>query len=86
MIENNDWRLMNQERYLKGVPLKHSVWTPPSETWDHDHCEFCFEKFSQYEGDMHDGYCTIDEYHWICEECFEDFKDIFGWKVETPAK
>ena len=26
-------------------------------------------------------YCTIDNYHWICENCFNDFKDMFKWTV-----
>jgi len=82
VINSDDWRLMNQERFLMDVSLKHMVWDPWSETWDHDHCSFCFEKFSQYDGDLHEGYCTLDEYHWICKECFEDFKDMFRWKVE----
>jgi len=82
MKESNDWRLLNQERFLKGVSLKHMIWKPYRVGWDHDHCSFCFEKFSQYDGDLHEGYCTLDEYHWICEECFEDFKDMFEWKIE----
>jgi len=81
-MDSNDWRLMNQERFLKDVSLKHMIWKPYRAGWDHDHCSFCFVTLSECEGDLHEGYCTLDEYHWICEECFEDFKDMFGWKVE----
>ena len=31
--------------------------------------------------DLHAGYCTEDEYWWICEACFHDFQDMFQWKV-----
>jgi hypothetical protein len=30
---------------------------------------------------LQEGYATEDNYRWICEECFEDFKDLFDWKV-----
>jgi hypothetical protein len=34
---------------------------------------------------LHEGYCTLDDYHWICSECFHDFKELFGWRVvATP--
>jgi hypothetical protein len=22
-----------------------------------------------------------DDYHWVCDECFADFRDRFGWTV-----
>jgi predicted Fe-S protein YdhL (DUF1289 family) len=30
---------------------------------------------------LHVGYATLDEYHWICEDCFRDFREDFEWKV-----
>jgi len=24
---------------------------------------------------------TLDEYHWICKRCFNDFRDRFAWTV-----
>ena len=56
-----------------------SYYTP---TWDHDHWSFCWTKFAMedYPGVLHDGYCTLDEYHWICSQCFDDFKDLFDWR------
>lgn len=75
MSNINDWRLTNQENYLKGVSLIHTVYKRNSVN-NHDHCEFCWKEFS-IEDDS--AYCTIDKYHWICEKCFSDFKEIFGW-------
>ena len=83
MQEENDWRLTGQEKYLKGVPLWRKRYVRYSESWEHDHCEFCWAKFmvEDYPDVLHEGYATEDNYRWICEQCFEDFKDLFGWKV-----
>jgi hypothetical protein len=45
MVAKDDWRLRNQERYLKGATLYRRQYEPASEQNDHDHCEFCFTKF-----------------------------------------
>jgi len=81
MREENDWRLMNQEAYLKNAPLLFTKYTPYSDKWDHDHCAFCGAAFSEGAEDLKEGYCTPDRYHWICKTCFEDFEDMFHWTV-----
>jgi len=83
MREENDWRLQGQETYLKGVQLWWKTYTRYSESWEHDHCEFCWAKFmvEDVPDVLHEGYATEDNYRWICEQCFEDFKDLFGWEV-----
>lgn len=80
----DDWRLQGQERYLKGVKLSHADYQPYREGWDHDHCEFCSRKFSLAANDLHKGYVTEDRYHWICEPCFADFANSFGWTIVSP--
>jgi hypothetical protein len=85
---DNDWRLTNQMKYLKGVRLIWRTYTPKSERWDHDHCVFCFAKFMSQDlpGILHEGYCTEDQYYWICQTCFDGFKDKLGWEVsEDPG-
>jgi hypothetical protein len=82
MIEQNDWRLMDQMGYLFQKELRHLQWRPYREGWDHDHCEFCNASLSEDGGDFHIGYCTSDEYYWICPECFADFKEMFQWTVQ----
>jgi hypothetical protein len=77
--KGEDWRLQGQERYLAGVELVFRSFD--GELRDHDHCEFCWRKFSPREGDLHQGWCTPDGYRWICEECFRDFRERFGWKI-----
>src|SRR6266568_4067173 len=77
----DDWRLTNQVRYLQGAVLHWSQWTRPhlASDHDHDHCEFCWAKFMEEKLPevMHFGYTTVDRYRWVCEQCFEDFKDHF---------
>lgn len=86
MVPQNDWRLRDQKCYLKGKTLLHRVWQPRSPKWDHDHCEFCWEKFSDADGAAHEGYTTEDNYHWICPVCFRDFKTMFDWIVIEEIK
>ena len=80
--EKNDWRRQKQENFLKGVTLFFRNYYPCRLGWDHDHCEFCGSKFSLHKGDLKTGYSTEDGYHWICEQCYSDFKEEFGWIVK----
>jgi len=79
-IIKDDWRLTNQEEYLYQAKLK-KVTFQKSKHSDHEHCEFCMEKFGENEGTLRSGYCTLDNYRWICEKCFHDFKDLFEWQI-----
>ena len=97
--EADDWRLTNQGDYLQGADLTWRRYGAWSDSWDHDHCEFCFAKFVDTEhfaspahsGDSHEfvteGYTTTDAhedgagYHWICKQCFDDFRGLFEWRV-----
>lgn len=83
MREEDDWRLQGQETYLKGVHLWWKRYVRYSERWEHDHCEFCWAKFmvEDYPDVLHEGYATEDNYRWICEQCFDDFKVLFEWEV-----
>ena len=83
MVDQDDWRLTNQEQYLKGVNLNFSKYSKYREGWDHDHCEFCFAKFMESDSPdmLREGYTTEDNYRWVCQKCFEDFKVMFQWKV-----
>lgn len=75
----DDWRITNQINYLKGINLIFSYYD--SAIRDHDHCEFCFAKFSEAQKDLHQGYCSTDKYYWICEKCYSDFKEHFKWGI-----
>jgi hypothetical protein len=79
-MENNDWRLQQQDKYLLGVALYFKKYSERRSKTDHDHCEFCWTKFSDsIPNCLTQGYTTIDEYRWICEQCYNDFKADFKW-------
>ena len=84
-MTNNDWRLQGQEQYLRGALLHWSTYHPRTVGNDHDHCEFCFVKFMEaaYAGTMQEGYTTDDGHRWICRQCFNDFKERFGFVISA---
>jgi hypothetical protein len=83
MVSPNDWRLHGQEKYLKGIVIQRKSWTETREGWDHDHCSFCGEKFAdeRIPDALKEGYTDNEEYYWICDTCFIDFKDLFDWVI-----
>lgn len=60
--------------YLEGENIQH-FW--------HEHCEFCLEKLLTDKACT--CYCTKDMHYWICDKCFQDFKEKFDWE-EKPVK
>lgn len=84
MIENDDWRLTDQDKYLKSVVLRWKRYKKSRQDRDHDHCSFCWGKFMEddFPEVFHEGYTTENDYHWICKQCFEDFKEMFQWKLQ----
>lgn len=78
----DDWRLLRgQLNYLYGSTLIHHNYKSSSKTNDHDHCEFCMQKFGFGAADLHIGYSTEDNDIWICEKCYKDFNKLFNWNV-----
>jgi hypothetical protein len=45
MSETSDWRLPGQEAHLQGATLARKNYRARDESWEHDHCEFCWAKF-----------------------------------------
>ena len=80
MVEDDDWRLMGQERYLTAAVLHRAKWAKTRESWHHDHCDFCAKKIwdgAAGEDEVDVGFTTADDRHWICDECFADFRERF---------
>lgn len=78
----DDWRRQKwQKKALFGKILRLQEWAPNRIGWDHDHCTFCGVTFSYCAGDVERAYATEDLRWWICQPCFEDFKEEFGWVV-----
>jgi hypothetical protein len=91
MAEDGDWRLTHQDEYLTGLPVAWVECATLGDGWDHDHCSFCWAEFARLKTDhapytagyLADG--ELDDY-WICPACFEDFRERFGWVVQSgPA-
>ena len=74
------WRLSSQHSYLQGERFV-KIRFVPTEQCDHTHCAFCWDKFGPDNEWLQTGYCTTDKYHWVCEQCFLDFKNRFNWEV-----
>lgn len=88
--ESNDWRQTDQKAYLDKATFEHRPFTPPSDNphWDHEHCSFCWAKFMAKVPDsdptvMAEGYVSEDD-HWVCDRCFDDFREEFEWTVVSP--
>ena len=86
---------MGQERFLQGAEFVHKPYRAWSESWEHDHCAFCTRKFVEAGRSLGDavtiGYAAVgrgpegqDDYHWVCEPCFADFRERFEWRVRPP--
>ena len=48
---------------------------------EHYHCELCWARFSKNNSDLHLGYFDNISKSIICTECYDNFKDLFDWKV-----
>lgn len=81
MGEQSNERLTGQRKWLQGKTLYWRRWVAPRESWDHDHCEFCFAHICDREDGQPEGWTTEDEYHWVCKSCCEDFREVFEWSL-----
>jgi hypothetical protein len=81
----DDWRIMGQPGYLFQKRLYKRSFIPNFDDKhpDHAHCEFCNDYFcandKQY---LHEGYYEPINHCWICETCYNDFKELFQWIIE----
>ena len=75
---NNEWRLTNQKNYLYKKKLVMKSYDQTSETWDHDHCVFCWVRIDDK---TPAAYTDGEGCHWICEKCYNDFKEMFEWEI-----
>lgn len=83
VMVQEDWRLQGQD-WLREELLRFETYRAAREGSEHDHCEFCWTPFrsSGQSGVATEGYVTPDR-RWICETCYEDFKLMFDWIIES---
>lgn len=69
--ENFVSKFQTSEEYLQGEKIQ--------DFW-HRHCVFCTDTITTR--DHRVCYCSEQDDEWICESCYKDFKELFGWKLE----
>ena len=85
----DDWRIGGQESYLKNKKLKHIKFSRSLVYEDYDQCEFCYDIFDDPNGNESNNlmaYYEPEKKVWICEQCYNDFKQYFNWTVEEDDK
>lgn len=73
------WHYNNKE-YLHNKVLSFREFSESD--GDHDHCELCWDRFSNYPDDLHNGYYEPLSGSWICEDCYNHLATLFAWSVE----
>ena len=68
-------------RHWQNLELVYKKWDSTSEERDHEHCLVCREGIGEYEGGFREGYYLREKNTWVCENCFNGFKDKCKWKV-----
>jgi hypothetical protein len=85
-MTNDQWWEGLKRAELTGATLVRRVWTRPKgdEWYDHDHCNYCFAKFSDTEPNaLREGFATLDEAVWVCSDCanISALRDYFHFTV-----
>ncbi len=75
------WYILESRRkdYLHNKTLYRRDY--PCRAGEHEHCEFCWARFSALPEDLHGGYYEPQSESWLCPDCVEQFSDLFGWTV-----
>ena len=84
MSEKKEWYIEQFEdnEHLHNKILKKVQFGLPYSHSDHEHCEHCWARISNVEGDDHQGYYEPTSDSWICEECYNEYRELYGWSVE----
>jgi len=82
-VISTDGRITNQDQYLFGAVFERKAYKAKSKEWEHDHCRFCWETFSEDPSiGKTEGYHTENRDSWVCEQCFNDFKDLLKFNLK----
>ena len=79
MVEDGDWRLLNDVEHLKNKCMNP---TDGEEITKHipylKKCVFCWD---EVQDSPHQWWFMPEDMSCcVCEECYNDFKEMFGWK------
>ena len=53
----------------------------PAASGDHAHCEVCWARIGNGEGDSSTGYYEPDTFNWICRVCAQELRTVFDWTL-----
>ena len=48
---------------------------------DHEHCDLCWVKISEYPDDIHEAYSSNQGQFWVCPECYEKYHESYHWSL-----
>ena len=74
--------MITYQRFMINAQLKRSVFQTRLGC-DHEHCTMCGAKFSSKDADLHEGYVTSNDTHWVCRECMNDYRNEYNWTIEN---
>lgn len=78
MAEKDDWRLLNDVGYLKGKSINPTCGAEILQKSNYlKRCIFCWDKVD--DTDYSFWFVPEDISCCICEECYNDFFDMFEW-------
>ena len=81
----DDWRLLST-RPKKHLHYLHRVFDRTISFEDFDSCEYCYDQFDEDESHPKTAYYCREEHYWVCEKCYNDFKDHLGWTKEELSE
>jgi hypothetical protein len=98
----DDWRLdRGQDAYLQGATLVRKPFRGEHDHCEFCWAKFVDPEFSAAHARLGDedaevlaeGYAAVgtgpggeDDYHWICNRCYEDFRERFAWRIPAPPQ
>lgn len=68
-----------EKDYLHGQKLQFKKYL--DKLPDHEHCDLCWDRFSEYKDDLHFGYYEPESKSWIGESCYNSLKELFRWQL-----
>ena len=84
ILQSDDWRLAGKECYLFDELVEFTptdyINSLENPKMFHDHCIFCWDKVEESKDGKY--YRVLDNSYWICENCYNDLKDILQFKVK----
>lgn len=63
--------------------VKERMLPQPQDLGFHKHCELCWTTLSPYGTDEHEGYVSENRQYWLCQSCFQEFKNILMLVEDT---